>query len=547
MSLTLRLLRATWLFGIIFTSYMLQLSLEYVFAKRLASGDRERPGWLTRRRERVDVRNARRLLGGMLKLRGVFIKLGQVLSIMGGFLPRAFTRELESLQDNVPPHPFSDVEQAFQKSFGKAPEACFASIERAPLAAASLGQVHVAHLQSGEKVAVKILYPGIRDIIRVDMRVLGWVLSVYKRFFPFRNVDRVHASLVDLLRRETDYNHEAACMVRMAKNFEDESDILFPKVVPEFSSRDVLTMTFMDGFKITRFDEYERLGIDRERIATRLIQSFYKQIFVDKFFHADPHPGNFLVQPGKTPDDPPKIVVLDFGAISESSDNLIDGLLEILQGVILTHDRDQVVRGFKMMGFVADDGNKELLEQTVVTYFQRLLQIKDRTPAALMKADRSALQKLVDPELERQELRDLMRSIDYPEGWFYVERAGVMLFWLAGNIAPDIEAASVGLPYVMPIIQQRILEKMAAEGDAMRAAEESLPTRSQPSSDVFTCLACVFKLRRERTRTGANHLLRPDPPHPSADLGRQDFEVRWRRKGFDKRKELLVSFFTHRP
>jgi ubiquinone biosynthesis protein len=476
MSLTLRLVRATWLFALIFASYMVQLGLARLFSKvtRDPTSGRERtslPGWLTDRRERVDTKNAKRLLAGMLKLRGVFIKLGQVLSIMGGFLPRAFTTELESLQDNVPPHPFKDVEEAFQLNMGKSPEACFKSIEREPLAAASLGQVHVAYLASGEKVAVKILYPGIRDVIRVDMKVLGWVVRVYKLFFPFRNLERVHASLVDLLHRETDYIHEADCMDRMAGNFEGETDILFPKVVRELTTKDILTMSFMEGVKITRFDEFERLGINREIVATRLIQSFYKQLFADRFFHADPHPGNFLVQPGDSPDRP-KIVVLDFGAISEASENLIDGLLEILQGAVLMQDGDQVVRGFKKMGFVAEDGNKKLLEQTVITYFQKFLRIKDRSPAALVKAERKDLQKLVNPELETQELRELMRSIDYPEGWFYVERAGVLMFWLAARIAPDIDAAMVGLPYVMPILQQRLLEKMAADAAALEQKEQ---------------------------------------------------------------------------
>ena len=87
-------------------------------------------------------------------------------------------------------------------------------------------------------------------------------------------------------------------MERMAKNFADDADILFPEVVPELSDRDVLTMTFMEGVKITDFEALERMGVERNAVATRLVQSFYKQLFVHRFFHADPHPGNFLVQKG---------------------------------------------------------------------------------------------------------------------------------------------------------------------------------------------------------------------------------------------------------
>jgi predicted unusual protein kinase regulating ubiquinone biosynthesis (AarF/ABC1/UbiB family) len=452
--MTIRFLRVLWLFGVILASYLVHFAFVRVFRRR---GQRM-PPWLKARRERVDGRNARRLLRGMLRLRGVFIKLGQVLSILGGFLPRAFTKELESLQDNVPPHPFRHVERTFVAAYGKKPDQCFASFEREPIAAASLGQVHVAHLKDGQKVAVKVLYPQIRDVIRVDMRALKIAILVLRRWFPQRNLETVHRSLVDLLRRETDYLHEAACMERMAKNFADEPDILFPSVVHEWTTADILTMSFMEGVKITRLDELDRLGLDRTRLATRLVQSFYKQLFVDRYFHADPHPGNFLVQKG--PAGEPRIVVLDFGAISEVSDQLVDGALHVLQG-IMTADGAMALKGFREMGFVAEGANEELLEQTVMTYFRKLLKVKDHSAGALIRADRRELEKLANPEMEREELRELMRSIAYPEGWFYVERASVIAFWLVGQIDPELDTMSIGVPYVLPLVVMRQMKAMA--------------------------------------------------------------------------------------
>jgi ubiquinone biosynthesis protein len=451
----LRLVRVLWLFAFIYASYMAHFALVRIFRRRGSP----MPPWLEARREQVDGKNARRLLAGMLRLRGVFIKLGQVLSILGGFLPRAFTKELESLQDHVPPHPFRDVERTFRKTFGKSPDECFASIEREPIAAASLGQVHAAVMTSGEKVAVKVLYPRIRDVIKIDMRALGMVIPALSRWLPRRNLETVHRSLVDLLRRETDYVHEAACMERMAKNFAGEPDILFPAVVHEWTNSDILTMSFMEGVKITKVDELDRLGIDRHKLATRLVQSFYKQLFVDRFFHADPHPGNFLVQKG--PGGAPHIVVLDFGAISEVKGELVDGALEVLQG-IMTADGPLALKGFRRMGFVAPGGNEKLLEETVLTYFRKLLKIKDHSAGALMRADRRDLEKLANPEVERDELRELMRSIAYPEGWFYVERASVIAFWLVGQIDPELDTMSIGVPYVLPLVMQRQMAAMTA-------------------------------------------------------------------------------------
>jgi predicted unusual protein kinase regulating ubiquinone biosynthesis (AarF/ABC1/UbiB family) len=377
---------------------------------------------------------------------------------MGGFLPRVYSKELEQLQDQVPPHPFSALSDALFESFHKAPEELFRDIEREPLAAASLGQVHVAHLKDGRKVAVKFLYPGIRGVIAVDMRVVRLMVAVYSWFVPVAKLERVHESLVDLLRRETDYLHEAACMVRMAKNFAGDAGLAFPAPIHELTTRDVLTMTFMEGVKITKLDELRAAGVDPSGVALRLVQSFYKMLFVDRFFHADPHPGNFLVEPQKG--GAFRLVVLDFGAICVAKDSLIDGLIEILQGFFAQND-EQVVRGFRQMGFVAPGGNDALMERTVKAYFQKLLKLSDRTASALMRATPDQLERLANPETTRGELQELMRSVEYPEDWFYVERACVVLFWLAAQIDPKLDTLQAGFPYVMPLLLQRAAEQAA--------------------------------------------------------------------------------------
>jgi len=466
--LFVRLLRALFVFGVILSSYMLQLALARVFGRRIderemkkgrligsllsSLGPRHLPPWLNERRKRVDANNARRLLHGMLRLRGVYIKLGQVLSIMGGFLPRVYAKELEQLQDQVPPHPFSALDAALEKSFGKRADELFREIDREPIAAASLGQVHAARLFDGRKVAVKFLYPNIRGVIRVDMRVLRLALAVYKRFVPVAKLERVHESLVDLLHRETDYLHEAACMDRMAENFAGDEGLAFPRPISELTTSDVLTMTFMEGIKITRKTELEAAGVSPSLVAVRLVQSFYKMLFVDRFFHADPHPGNFLVEPMGEGNF--RLVVLDFGAVCEARDALIDGMLDILEGVFTQNDA-RVLEGFTAMGFVTEGGDQALIERTVKTYFAKLLKIRDRTPAALMRARPEELDKLVDPEIERNELQALMRSVEYPEDWFYVERACVLLFWLAAQLDPELDTMAVGVPYVMPLVAER--------------------------------------------------------------------------------------------
>ncbi|MGF1464731.1 MAG: ABC1 kinase family protein [Sandaracinaceae bacterium] len=458
MELFLRLVRALWVFGIIFTSYLLvywlMLLLERYDRDPATGRDVQvLPGWVVGLRERLDRSNARRLKRAMLRLRGVYIKLGQVLSIMGGFLPRVYTKELEALQDAVPPRPFRELTPRFLRDFGEEPAALYARIESSPIAAASLGQVHEAELPDGRRVAVKVLYPGIRDMIRVDLRVLRLALVVYQWFVPVRGLERAHDSLVDLLDRETDYRHEATMMESMAENFAGTKDILIPEVVWERTSRNVLTMTFMEGIKINRVDEMEASDIDPHAVAVRLTECFYEQLFVHRLFHADPHPGNFLVQRGRKRTRP-KIVVLDYGAVSEVRDEMVDGMIEILEG-IFREDDAALLRGFYRIGFASDVGNRDLLEKTIRAYFQKLLRVKNRTPAAVMQASPRELEALADPEVAREELRELMRSVSYPEGWFYVERASVLMFWLVAQIDPHVDTMRVGFPYIMPLLEER--------------------------------------------------------------------------------------------
>ncbi len=454
-----RFLRAGYLALRILASYVLQTSLERVFRRELPPSSEadapkhKLPVWLKRRAQTLHERNAQRLLRGILKLQGVYVKLGQVLSIMGGFLPSAFRKQLESLQDAVPPRPFAQMRAHFVKSLGRTPEACFASIDDSPIAAASLGQVHSARLKDGTRVAVKILYPGIRELVHADLAVVRWVLRAYQRFLPVGNFEIVHSSLVDLLRRETDYVHEAGCMRRFAHNFAGRPEIVVPSVVDELSSGEVLTMTFMDGVKVSHVATLAQQEISAEAVARRLLECFFEQLFVHRFFHADPHPGNFLVQRGPTPEEP-KLVVLDFGAVSEAPEELIEGLIDVLVA-FFGKDGAALLRGFSRMGFIAHDSDRMLLEETVLIYFDRLLSVKNRTPGAIMRASGGELRRLLDPNLELRRVRELARSFSYPEGWFYVERALVMTFWLCGEIYPDIDMLSVAFPYVMPKLAER--------------------------------------------------------------------------------------------
>ncbi|HSS02799.1 MAG TPA: AarF/UbiB family protein [Kofleriaceae bacterium] len=463
MSAAIRLVRALRVFAVIFLSYMWQVSWARLWPKRFDT----RARWKV-----INRRNARRMYRGFVKLRGVYIKLGQILSVMGTFLPREYTEELEALQDDVPPQSYKAIRATFVQSFGRQPHEVFARFEQVPIAAASLGQVHEARNAAGDRLAVKILYPNVVTIINVDLRVLGWALRVYRNFVPLQQIERVHEQLSDMLARETDLANEARCIQRMAQNFAGDPDVLFPKIYPEWSSSTVMTMSFMDGVKVTKKDALAELSLDPYEVAGKLVKVFYKQLFVDRFFHADPHPGNFFVQRG--PDGQVRIVVLDLGSATALRDNLADGMFDILSG-LMTRKDDLVVRGIDTMGFMAEGGDRALLERTVRRYFEKLLSINITD---FGKIDPAVAQQLADPSMKREDLRELMKSIAYPEGWFYVERAAVIMFGLSTTLAPRLNSIHVGFPYVTQFIMERNAKRLAEQ-----AAAKAVEIAKKPATD----------------------------------------------------------------
>jgi predicted unusual protein kinase regulating ubiquinone biosynthesis (AarF/ABC1/UbiB family) len=239
-------------------------------------------------------------------------------------------------------------------------------------------------------------------------------------------------------------------------------------------------MTFMDGVKITKKDALRKLELDPYAVATKLIKVFYKQLFVDRFFHADPHPGNFFVQRG--PDGQVRIVVLDLGSATQLTDNLADGMFDILSG-LMTRKDDLVVKGIDEMGFIAPTGDRALLERTTRKYFEKLLNLNITD---FGKIDPKVAEQLSDPDMKRDELRELMKSIAYPEGWFYVERAAIIMFGLSATLAPKLNGIQIGFPYVTNFIMESNMKRLAAQQAAKveTAAPTPAPAAKIDSSKV---------------------------------------------------------------
>ena len=177
--------------------------------------------------------------------------VGQLISIMTNFLPEEFRRELEGLQDAVPPRPYKDIEERIREELGKTPDELFAHFERRPIASASIGQVHIARMHDGNKVAVKVQYPDIEEIVHRDLNTLRRIFRIVEWFIPYQGLEELYREIRSIVVEELDYTAEANNAARIGANFEGRTDVAFPRVVAELSTQRVLVTHFEPGVKIT--------------------------------------------------------------------------------------------------------------------------------------------------------------------------------------------------------------------------------------------------------------------------------------------------------
>jgi predicted unusual protein kinase regulating ubiquinone biosynthesis (AarF/ABC1/UbiB family) len=434
----LRFLKAYWVTFVVIASY---LSVKFQ-AKFRSDAAIER---LLMRKHR---KNARRIERTIIALQGMFIKVGQLISIMTNFLPPEFREELEGLQDQVPPRPYKDIEARIREEFGgKGVKELFAEFGERPIAAASIGQVHVARLHSGEKVAVKVQYPDIEEIVRIDLRTLKRIFRIIGRFVPYQGLDGVYREIRAMILEELDFRREAENVKRVARHFAEQPEVAFPRVVAELSSARVLTTRWEEGIKISDLERLDRAKLDRRDLAKRVVEAYCQQIFVDGVYHADPHPGNVLA---RATADGPQIVFLDFGAVAEVSPGMRQGIIELLQGAF-HRDTQKIVRAMKDMGFIARGADDRVFDRVVEYFHQRFqeeIKLESFNLRDIKFDPQKGLENLADLRRMNISLRELTSSFHVPREWILLERTVLLLMGLCTALDPDMNPASVIRPYL---------------------------------------------------------------------------------------------------
>jgi predicted unusual protein kinase regulating ubiquinone biosynthesis (AarF/ABC1/UbiB family) len=411
-----------------------------------------------------------------IEMGGVLIKVGQFLSARVDIMPGEVTDELMGLQDEVPPENFDDIRAVAEAEFGMPLLEKYVEFDSLPLAAASLGQAHLAKILITRDqaialgvpgademaddgitypVVVKIQRPNIENIIATDLAAIRTVGNWIRHYPPIRkraNVPGLITEFTRTLYEEIDYLAEGKNAEVFAANFINVQGVLVPKIIWTHTTKCVLTLQDVRGIKITDYDQITAAGIDKSEVAARLINTYLKQIFEDGFFHADPHPGNLFVKPIENQADPNAehkewiLTFIDFGMVGRMRPEIRAGLRELLIGVGL-QDASRVVNAYQILGILLPEADIELLEKAESAMFKRFW---GKGMDELMNIDIEEVHDFA------YEFRDILYEMPFqlPQDLIFLGRAIGILSGMCTGLDPTINVFDHLGPFSQKIIAE---------------------------------------------------------------------------------------------
>ena len=375
-----------------------------------------------------------------LVLQGLMIKVGQFFSTRIDVLPGEYISELALLQDQVPPVSSTEIKGVIELELGGKVEDVFAEFDENHIAAASFGQVHQAVLLSGEKVAVKVLRPGIEKIIEIDLtafRGVIWMIKVFTKWEKYADFDAIYAEFSATIRAELDYRQELINLEQFRANFQGDPMIYVPAIYPEYSRQRVLTLEFVSGYKVTDRASLLSAGLNPETVAGTLVDAYLKQALIHGFYHADPHPGNLFVRPDGG------IIFIDFGMVGRITDYNKKAVRKLISGVI-SSNAEEVSHALQELGFIKPGANLLSLQKAIAMLLIVLQDIRFEELGKLK----------VDGLLE--ELRELIYSQPFqiPVHYTFLGRAVGTLSGIATGLNPKMNILEVFKPYAEQVLGQ---------------------------------------------------------------------------------------------
>lgn len=373
-----------------------------------------------------------------LEMQGLLIKLGQFFSTRVDVLPEEYTRELSQLQDEVTAVPFDAIKGVIEREMGNPIEAIYREIDPVPVAAASLGQVHKGVLPSGEKVAIKVLRPGMEQIIEVDLRAFRgviWMLKVFTDWNKTMDLDALYLDFSATLREELDYCKELLNLDVFRTNFAAESMVQVPAVYPGFCSSRVITMEYVSGYKVTDYQALRDAEIDPGNLALLLIKTYLKQVLVDGFYHADPHPGNLFVRPDGG------VIFIDFGMVGRIAEREKKAIRKMVSSII-SGDAGLMAEALVDLGVIRPHANMITLRKGINVILDQLRSLNfDRIGEFQM-------------DTLMEELREFVYSepFQFPSNFSFLGRAIGTLTGLAAGLDPSLNILDVLKPYAKYVL-----------------------------------------------------------------------------------------------
>ncbi len=388
----------------------------------------------------------RRLKMALEELGPTFVKLGQILSIRRDILPADIIEELKKLQDSVQPFPFSEVKTLIETEFNDALGNIFKEFDEAPVAAASISQVHRARLISEKQVAVKVQRPEIERLIDLDLNILkdmAYLLDHHTKYGEIYDFSGMVADFENTLKNELDFTKEGENADAFRLNLSRDEGVTVPKVKWIYTTNRVLTMEYFEGIKISDSAALDLAGINRRKIAERLAASICNQILRDGFFHADPHPGNIQVMPDGT------IIFLDLGMVGCLNESRKRAISNFFIGVAFKDSR-MVVNSIFAMEAATSRSNVKSFEKDIDALIEKYLTM----PMNEMKIDK-LLQEIFHIAF--------LNHVKTPREFALLSKTLTTLQGLLEKLAPDINSLVIAEPIAKKLRYQSLsVERMGS-------------------------------------------------------------------------------------
>jgi predicted unusual protein kinase regulating ubiquinone biosynthesis (AarF/ABC1/UbiB family) len=417
---------------------------------------------------RVHRKNAVRFKNTAMRLKGANVKVGQIASMQQHVLPREYIEELRSLRDAVGATEYSLIAGVIQGELGLRPYELFEEFDKTPIAAASMAQVHVAKLRTGEKVVVKVQHPGLERSVAIDlglMRVLFWFIALFAKKIDFR---QILSEAEEPLRRELDLYEEGKATEALGAELRPLG-VIVPKVHWQFTSRRVITLEFIEGVNVDRVDTIREWKVDRRALMETYVRSFWHQAFGGGLFHADPHPGNVFCTPEG------KLALLDFGMVKRLPENVRNGLQKELFGGIFNQPK------LYADGLIEKGAMKEPDRARVEKWAEKMF------------ADPKMRGMLFDHEVAEgadvgqvfgaiKFMVDGLETFETPQDNLMFMRALGIVIDVCKEVVPETPVSQVAMPILVPVLTEFVAKNPEYTEAAMAAAMQLMSPDAAPKS-----------------------------------------------------------------